>query len=352
MMRFLILSCLFLCGLAHGRSQDQSLSFILTPNNGVPAITAGEAFPVHLEVEADLKLADDAGNNYPLTVTWTHVTELSAKGMATPPSDCPPGVYTLFIMDGETIDYSENAVWIVDSYPLQYRFAHISDLHIGRAGAMEMAQRIRDAIHASEASFVLITGDLTEDASPESFRMVVSLLNTFQKPTFVVPGKQDRDDQSYEQFFGSADYAFRFGEDGYLGFDSKHLFMTDDLGAQDGFLHRAVRDLKLSRWMIGFTHRYEGMMGMRSQLLLFGDNPLHYLLFGYRHAENTVEEKTVPWGTTRISVVPAAVDGAWRLVDVGVQGVLIHPVTSVLPQTVPGEAEAESAAPDTDPDAE
>ena len=40
----------------------------------------------------------------------------------------------------------------------------------------------------------------------------------------------------------------------------------------------------------------------------------------------------MPWGNTKISVVPAAVNGAWRSIDVGDQGLLFHPVESVLPQ--------------------
>jgi hypothetical protein len=34
----------------------------------------------------------------------------------------------------------------------------------------------------------------------------------------------------------------------------------------------------------------------------------------------------VPWGTTRIHAVPAAINGAYRLIDVAVGGILLRPV--------------------------
>ena len=68
-------------------------------------------------------------------------------------------------------------------------------------------------------------------------------------------------------------------------------------------------------------HRYDPAMSMRSQLVLFVDDPLDFLMFGHWHSES--EEKRVPWRTTPLVVTPAAFDGAWRLILVTQTG--IHP---------------------------
>jgi len=90
------------------------------------------------------------------------------------------------------------------------------------------------------------------------------------------------------------------------------------------------RRLIASRWTIGFTHRYEPDMGLRSQTILFVDDPLDILLFGHKHRENRKDERVVPWGTTPIVITPAAIDGALRLVEVGeyriVPGEVEYPV--------------------------
>ena len=71
----------------------------------------------------------------------------------------------------------------------------------------------------------------------------------------------------------------------------------------------------------GIAVRTDGQADTRSQLVLFVDDPLDFLMFGHWHSES--EEKRVPWRTTPLVVTPAAFDGAWRLILVTQTG--IHP---------------------------
>jgi hypothetical protein len=135
-------------------------------------------------------------------------------------------------------------------------------------------------------------------------------------PTFVCPGNHDRLALNYENFFGPVAYTFTYGPDGYLSFDTKDFMIADSIGGQDADLQRMRREIKASRWSIGISHRYDPSMGMRAQLALFVDDPLDFLLFGHWHRENTEDQIRVPWNTTRISVVPAAINGEMRLIDV------------------------------------
>jgi hypothetical protein len=73
-----------------------------------------------------------------------------------------------------------------------------------------------------------------------------------------------------------------------------------------------------ARWIVGFSHRYEIGQGIRSQLILFVDNPLDHLIFGHWHRDS---EDVVPWGTTPYTSTPAAINGTMRYFDVSPRGV-------------------------------
>jgi len=209
--------------------------------------------------------------------------------------------------------------------PNDYPVVHVTDVHIGKANRDPapdvMFRRLIEHVNGIKAAFVLITGDVTENGTPEQFRTFIEILDTCVLPTFVCVGNHDRQGLNYENTFGPLVYSFQYGPDGFLVFDTKDFITADNLDAQVGELQRLRRAIKPSRWSIGVTHRYEPSMSMRSQLVLFVDDPLDGLLFGHWHRESEV--KSVPWGTTPIVVTPAAVDGAWRLILVTQTG--IHP---------------------------
>ena len=85
-------------------------------------------------------------------------------------------------------------------------------------------------------------------------------------------------------------------------------------------MQRLRRQIKAARWTMGFTHRYETHMGMRSQLVLFVDNPLDFLAVGHLHRELEAGEHLIPWTGTKAFATAAAIDGAYRIVEVVEEG--------------------------------
>lgn len=82
------------------------------------------------------------------------------------------------------------------------KFAHISDLHIcrdpaGTAGirddATEVVEALARDLHriGDSLDFVVLSGDLTDDAHPDSFRHVVRLFESLPCPMFLIPGNHD-----------------------------------------------------------------------------------------------------------------------------------------------------------------
>lgn len=305
---------------AAARQADGTLGLIRTPNNGIPAMVApGGRFDVVLRQRADLSLVGDQ-NGPALEIQWSDLAGGMVRARCTVPSDAAPGAYAVVAtVDGAT-DRNDRAVYIRNGFPDYYVVAHLTDTHVGSGRHPRPAGDIfRDAIKAaneSEAAFVVISGDLTDGGLIEQFRDFMAIMDECKLPTVVCPGNHDRDGLVYEQVFGPVTYGFLFGKDGYLVFDTKDFVMADDLDAQNANLEVLRQQIKPCRWSIGVTHRYEAAQSMRSQLILFVDNPLDHLMFGHQHRARENDPKQAPWNTTPMTMTPATVDGFMRLYDI------------------------------------
>lgn len=305
---------------AAARQPDGTLGLIRTPNNGIPAMVApGGQFDVVVKQRADPRLVAEQ-DGPALEIEWADLPGGMARARCTLPADAAPGTYSVVATTGDSTDRNDRAVYVRKDFPDYYVVAHLTDTHVGSDRHPRPAADIfRDAINAanqSEAAFVLISGDLTESGQMDQFREFMAVMDECKLPTLVCPGNHDRDGLIYEQVFGLVTYGFLFGKDGYLVFDTKDYVTADDLGAQNADLEVLRQEIKPCRWAIGVTHRYEPAQSLRSQLILFVDNPLDHLMFGHQHRARENDPKQVPWKTTPMTMTPATVDGFMRLYDI------------------------------------
>jgi 3',5'-cyclic AMP phosphodiesterase CpdA len=70
------------------------------------------------------------------------------------------------------------------------KLVHISDLHFGRVDKATL-QPLRAAIARIAPHLVVVSGDLTQRATPGQFREAKAFLDTLPKPQIVVPGNHD-----------------------------------------------------------------------------------------------------------------------------------------------------------------
>ncbi len=322
---------------AHARDASSLLDVIITPNDGMPALALpGGTINVVATTKAELSLSGTGGSIL-LESEWSDLPGGRAKAHCVLPEDIAPGAYALNAKDSDHVDTNLRSVFVFEAFPDRYTIAHVTDTHIGsnRNGRTsdDILRDVIAAVNDSGAAFALITGDLTDQGEAEQFARFIENLNTCTLPTFVCAGNHDRNGLNYENAFGPDAYMFSFGKDGYIGFDTKDFYVADDLRAQPADLQVFRRTLKPARWCIGFSHRYEADMGMRTQIVLFIDNPLDWFIFGHWHRANSAEEKSVPWagpnGATPITVTPAAINGAMRLFEIGPAGVVPGKVQNV-----------------------
>jgi hypothetical protein len=305
---------------AWAREPDSVLGLIQVPNDGRPVIARpGGAFEAVLSERAVLRITGRA-SSHELTVVWDPSADGRMKALCTVPADAPPGTYVVEAVAGDKVDQTVRSVYLRESFPDYYAIAHLTDIQIGSDRRARSAEAVFadliQAVNASSAAFVLITGDLTEDGGPDAFRKLIAILDQCTKPTFVCPGERDTREGGHETFFGPPTYMFWFGRDGYLSFDTGGAAVDAGLGRHVADLHVFRRAIRPARWSIGFTYEYNPAWDMRGQIVLFVDDPLDHLFVGHEYPGNGEKEVQVPWGTTVFTATPAGMDGAMRFIDV------------------------------------
>ncbi|HOE67138.1 MAG TPA: hypothetical protein PLO62_11495 [Candidatus Hydrogenedentes bacterium] len=306
---------------AAARTADGRLDMLIAPHNAAPALTSpGGVFEIVATKQEPLCLVGPLGAT-PLDVTWKRMPDGRMRGQGSVPPGTPPGAYALQSGDPQVpSDVNVRAVYVFDSFPETYVLAHIGDAapassNAGKASLDGLRQTLT-AVQASGAVLVFITGNVSTDGSSTSLARFLETLDTCALPTFVAPG--ERDYPAAAAYFRRDAYAVRFGQDGFLVFDTADYPPAPDMGGQNGDIERLRRALKPCRWSIGVTFRYVLTMGMRTQLALFVDAPLDGLLAtGNLAGPDAPPEsmRRVPWGSTLLLTAPSAENGRFRLIQ-------------------------------------
>lgn len=320
---------------ASARESDDTLGLLQAPHEGNPAlVTKKGAFSLLLRAKAEEVRLERDGASIVLATDWKEAAGLW-HGQCQVPEETPEGAYAVAATAGGQTDRNVRSVFVYTSFPEHYRFAQLTDIHVGNdrkwGPGADIFRKAIETVNASDAAFVILTGDLTHSSDPDQYHQFLDILNTCTLPTFVTPGNHDREHGQYERVFGNPTYTFNFNDDAYLSYDTKDMVTANEYGAQDADLELLRRAMRPARWSIGFTHRYEPSIGMRSQLVLFVDGPLDYLIFGHVHRANNEDEKVVPWGATPFTTTPATIDGYWRMFDISANAIKPEPPQKFMP---------------------
>jgi len=82
------------------------------------------------------------------------------------------------------------------------RIAHISDIHVGRSWMFdaELFKKAIKVINGSDASAVLVTGDITDWGLESEYKEALKYLGSIKKRTYVIPGNHDARIAGYKMF--------------------------------------------------------------------------------------------------------------------------------------------------------
>src|SRR6186997_549971 len=101
-----------------------------------------------------------------------------------------------------------------------FKFAHISDTHIGSNNAEEDLRRTVQSINNdSTIKFVILSGDITDFGSDAELHLAKQILDSLNKSWYIVPGNHDANwsesgTNSFKKIFGAETFKFMYG--GYL----------------------------------------------------------------------------------------------------------------------------------------
>ncbi|HEY9364426.1 MAG TPA: PQQ-binding-like beta-propeller repeat protein [Chitinophagaceae bacterium] len=105
----------------------------------------------------------------------------------------------------------------------EFKFAHVSDTHIGNSTAAEDLHRTVLDINSDTAiRFVILSGDITEFGADEELTLAKKILDSLNKPWYIIPGNHDGNwsesgGNSFRKIFGSETFNFNYGGYTFLG---------------------------------------------------------------------------------------------------------------------------------------
>jgi outer membrane protein assembly factor BamB/predicted MPP superfamily phosphohydrolase len=129
------------------------------------------------------------------------------------------------------------------TFPQQFKFAWLTDVHISYPTAQEDLQGSVDDINAAiNISFTIISGDITATGTLEELTIAKSILDDLKKPYYIIPGNHD----TKWSESGCTDFLKLWGKDRFVFEYDKFLFIGLHQGPRmrmaDG--HWAPEDLR------------------------------------------------------------------------------------------------------------
>lgn len=124
-----------------------------------------------------------------------------------------------------------------------FKFAWLSDIHIGYPTATEDLQRSVNDINSSDSiSFTIISGDITATGTLDELSLAKQILDDLEKPYYIIPGNHD----TKWSESGCTDFIKLWGNDRFVFEYDKYLFIGLHEGPRmrmaDG--HWAPEDLR------------------------------------------------------------------------------------------------------------
>ena len=283
------------------------------PTVGRPAIVVpGGVFDGDLDGDSNAFLAQGA-ERIPLTAVATGALYCGAGVSLQVPETIAPGIYDFVVTGSGAEVVQPGSVHVMATMAPTYTLAIVRGTTPTTEGQQIFTDEALAAIASGDPDLIFVVGTLSNDGSVQAYQALQNQFRSLTVPVVFSPDREEYFRGDYETVFGPAGYAFSFGGDGYLILGPDLAHGGSGTVERVGYVHRWRRALRSSRWSVGVAGRFGLDWSMRSQLVLFVDDPLDYLLVG--EVPLGSGEK-LPWGQTRFVVPPAAPVLPIQFVDV------------------------------------
>ncbi|MFA6451107.1 MAG: metallophosphoesterase [bacterium] len=231
-------------------------------------------------------------------------------------------------------DFQPRAVMVVSAFKDSIKVVHLTDVHVYKSELLfDRYQQLADEINLIDPDVVVVTGDLTDsngytdDRWPESdqYPPMLDMWNSFNSPTFIVPGNHDLSPHKFEddydrwnRFFGATDFSFDVGAYHFTAFDDAFTMVS-------GMRESAFREDLFPEQLAWIESDLSRNSGAKMRILLY-HVPLHntkskvidlasqykvkLALYGHLHMNQVDKVKSTTYVQTG-----AAYEGAYRVLN-------------------------------------
>ncbi|WP_246269641.1 PQQ-binding-like beta-propeller repeat protein [Chitinophaga oryzae] len=203
----------------------------------------------------------------------------------------------------------------------------MTDIHVGSDHAAEDVQRsVADINQDPSIAFVIISGDITEFGADEELQLAKRLLDSLNKPWYIIPGNHDTKwsesgGNTFRRVFGSETFSFRHGGYWFIGTNCgpnmrmgpgqvprenvvwlDNLLKTKDTTTPIIYINHYPQNADLNNW-------YEALDRLKQ-------HNIQLILCGHGHANKTFDFENIPGVMCRSNLRAKDSIGGYNIITV------------------------------------
>jgi len=214
------------------------------------------------------------------------------------------------------------------AFSQQFKFAWLTDIHIGYPTAEEDLSRSVDDINSSEdISFTIVSGDITATGTLEELTLAKQVLDNLEKPYYIIPGNHDTKWSEsgctdFIRLWGNDRFVFEYDNFLFIGLhEGPRMRMADGHWAPEdlNWFDSLIVSLPNSNEPIIFVTHYpldESIDNWYEMLDRLKNVNTQVTLFGHGHKNTVYEFESIPGVMGRSNLRAKELIGGYTIAEV------------------------------------
>ncbi len=196
--------------------------------------------------------------------------------------------------------------FLIQAQAQTFRFAHVTDTHVGGStGAEDLIRTVDDINRQTDLDFVILSGDVTEFGSEKELLEAKSILSKLNKPCYTIPGNHDSKwsesgNNDFVRIFGAESFSFEKNGFLFVGTASgPNMRMAPGLVPREQivFLESIMKNMKDPKQPIIFINHYpldESLSNWYEVIDLLKTRNVQVSLLGHGHTNKLFDFEGIP----------------------------------------------------------
>lgn len=218
--------------------------------------------------------------------------------------------------------------FLIQAQAQTFRFAHVTDTHVGGStGAEDLIRTVDDINRQTNLDFVILSGDVTEFGSEKELLEAKSILSKLNKPCYTIPGNHDSKwsesgNNDFVRIFGAESFSFEKNGFLFVGTASgPNMRMAPGLVPREQivFLESILKNMKDQKQPIIFINHYpldESLSNWYEVIDLLKTRNIQVSLLGHGHTNKLFDFDGIPGVMGRSNLRAKNEIGGYNIVTV------------------------------------